>query len=244
MQINTQYNNYQSKTQEIKKEEKTNKSESSKDFSSQISEKKESKKSDILIYLDRNNAFAELNEKDATLFRELLSDNTLDDSDMRRLSFEQTQKMRDFILKDREGDGSLPIVSVLKGKSFQLLTASTFTGDNKFNKALYDTVSQTEDLRVIADYFSILWDNLSQKIAGKEILPAYVKNSPYDSIGANFGPHNKDIVNINFDAFLNDYTKKLQDKLDETYDNIDIFKQFKKDFNFYSKLLNNYNKYD
>ncbi|RXK14017.1 hypothetical protein CP965_00790 [Halarcobacter mediterraneus] len=211
-------------------------------FSSQVSSEERQEKSPILVYLDKNNAFDDLSEDDASLFRELLSDNILDDKDMEKLSFEQTQIMKDFVLKDREGDLSLPVTS-FQGKSFDLLNASIYTADDTFNRALYDTMFQTDDQRVRASYFHILAYNLSQLIADEEPSPYYVKDDPYSSIGANFGPHNKDKVNIDFNNFLNTYKSKLQGKLNETQDNIEIYKQFKQDFDFYSKLLNNFNKY-
>lgn len=136
----------------------------------------------------------------------------------------------------------LPIIGVLKGKSFDLLASATYTGDDKFNKVLYKTMNEIEDPRVRSNYFSMLAMNLSQLASGKEALPGFQEGANIGNF-AGFGPHNKDDVNINFEEFLYNYTARLQQDMNSTRDNIDIFKQYKEVSDFYTKVLNNYVNY-
>ena len=239
MQVGTTYNTYQTTNQITTKQNESNvKSEDTEIFSSAMNNKNTEEKSKILKYLDKHNAFDNLNEKDAKLFRELLSDGDLDDEDMKKLSFKQTQIMHEFILKDRGGDG-IPIMGLFKGKSMDLMSASNYTADDKFNRVLYNTMESTEDSRVRSNYFSMLWLNLSQLASGNEALSGFREGATIGNL-VGFGPHNKDNVNINFEEFLYNYTAKLQSNMNSTVDSIDIFKQYKEVNDFYTKVLNNY----
>ncbi|MFK2822346.1 hypothetical protein ACH5BK_05125 [Arcobacter sp. YIC-80] len=244
MQIGTNYNSYQTINSQVSanKSESNAKAEETQTFSSLMDSEKVEEKSEILEYLDKYKAFDSLNEEDAKLFRELLSDGSLDDEDMKKLSFEQTKTMHGIVLRDWSGNMDLPIIGVLKGKSFDLLASATYTGDDKFNKVLYKTMNETEDSRVRSNYFSMLWLNLSQLASGKEALPGFQEGANIGNF-AGFGPHNKDDVNINFEEFLYNYTARLQQDMNSTRDNIDIFKQYKRVNDFYTKVLNNYVNY-
>ena len=240
MQIGTSYTNYNLSANHTvtKQNESKTKSEETQTFSSVMNNENTEEESKILKYLDKHNAFDSLNEEDAKLFRELLSDGDLDDEDMKKLSFEQTQIMHGFILRDGGGEG-IPISGLFKGKSMDLMSASTYTSDNNFNKTIYKTMEETEDPRVRSNYFSMLWLNLSQLASGNETLPGFREGATIGNL-AGFGPHNKDNVNIDFEKFLYSYTAKIQENMNSTQDSIDIFKQYKEVNDFYTKVLDNY----
>lgn len=101
MQIGTTYNSYQTINSQVSanQSESNAKVEETQTFSSLMDSEKVEEKSEILEYLDKYKAFDSLNEEDAKLFRELLSDGSLDDEDMKKLSFEQTKTMHGGCLK-------------------------------------------------------------------------------------------------------------------------------------------------
>ncbi len=225
MQIGTSYSNYYVNTQNINnKNNQVKKEENS--FSSHL-EKSSIKEvytqhnsSEILNYLNKYNAFEGYSKEDEKIYREILSDGKLSESDMEKLSFKQIQQLQDLVLKVRDvgipQDGSLPdtklpILNLFEGKSWDFISASNYTNNDNFNKALLATVKELENTEDIRELFLQVSFNLAQELNNSE-LKHEVLGGDYDS--KLISPETKkDYDNINYGKFLDKYVSYLTGKI-------------------------------
>lgn len=176
--------------------------------------------SEILNYLDKYNAFENYSEEDEKIYREVLLDGKLTDRDMEKLSFKQIQQLQELLLTDREkvkdpnADFSLPIIGVLEGRSWSLISASNYTNNDKFNKALFESIKQIDREEDRRNLFSEVSTNISEVAFGADPRhPAHGRKHPIE--GFEFiNPENKHkFDNIDYGKFFNDYMSYIDKNL-------------------------------
>ena len=192
------------------------------------------KTSRILNFLEKFNKLNSLSPTDEKIFRDLLSDDKLTKEEVKTLSFEQIERIRDLILPGsltEEEKNSMPMVQVVGVD----LLATRITGNKQFNEALFNTTLDlsTEDAdRLIGE----VHNNLGQLFTGKELRATFqykdcylVNPWEYQNMDADFGKFIKD-VKSHHEAIIAKHKGKNE-----------ITKQFQNIVDVYNVLEKNYN---
>ena len=192
------------------------------------------KTSRIVNFLEKFNKLNSLSPTDEKIFRDLLSDDKLTKEEVKTLSFDQNERIRDLIFQGsltEEEKNSMPVVQVVGVD----LLATRITGNKQFNEALFNTTLDlsTEDAdRLIGE----VHNNLGQLYLGRELKAtfqytgSYLANPwEYENIDADFSKFIKD-VKSHHKAVIAD------PKVDDVYK-----KQFQNIVDVYDVLEKNYN---
>ncbi len=192
------------------------------------------KTSRIVNFLEKFNKLNSLSPTDEKIFRDLLSDDKLTKEEVKTLSFDQIERIRDLIFPGsltEEEKNSMPMVQVVGVD----LLATRLTGNKQFNEALFNTTLDlnTEDAdRLIGE----VHNNLGQLYLGRELKAtfqytgSYLANPwEYENIDADFSKFIKD-VKSHHKAVIAD------PKVDDVYK-----KQFQNIVDVYDVLEKNYN---
>lgn len=200
--------------------------------------------SEILNYLDKYNAFENYSEEDEKIYREVLLDGKLTDRDMEKLSFKQIQQLQELLLTDREkvkdpnADFSLPIIGVLEGRSWSLISASNYTNNDKFNKALFESIKQIDREEDRRNLFSEVSSNLSQFAFGEELK--HTRSGGKTGLEL-IGPNNKHkFDNVDYNKFLTNYISYLKETLNTPGYHPSLYEDHGYSLDIYTILQENY----
>lgn len=126
--------------------------------------------SKVVAFIDKYNGFLSLSPTDEKIFRDILSDDKFIMQEMQSLTYEQVQKIGDFLtptyvdnIPDNEfADfmSTVPIVKVTDSKIGSMLRAVKMTNNEEFNKALFETVQTIDDDKGRMNLLSEVSDNL------------------------------------------------------------------------------------
>lgn len=146
-----------------------------------IREKKEFE--ELLEILDVNN----LNEKEKELFREILEDREFSNIEMDSLSYEQMQKISQLI-SQKDSNGELMSETSIRhnSRTSALLYTTTATKDDDFNRALFDTVKQMEDIQDINNFLLPLKNYINEKLKEYDLSIDLDMNKVLDEVIARF----------------------------------------------------------
>ena len=191
------------------------------------------KTSRIINFLEKFNKLNSLSPTDEKIFRDLLSDDKLTREEVKTLSFEQIERIRDLILPGsltEEEKNSMPMVQVVGVD----LLATRLTGNKQFNEALFNTTLDlnTEDAdRLISE----VHNNLGQLSIGKELRPSFTEPSylpnqwEYHDMNADFGKFIKNVLNHHEAMIANpNVDSGCKEQLKDV---IDVYKVLEKNYN-------------
>ena len=191
------------------------------------------KTSRILNFLEKFNKLNSLSPTDEKIFRDLLSDDKLTKEEVKTLSFDQIERIRDLILPGsltEEEKNSMPMVQVVGVD----LLATRLTGNKQFNEALFNTTLDlnTEDAdRLISE----VHNNLGQLSIGKELRPSFTEPSylpnqwEYHDMNADFGKFIKNVLNHHEAMIANpNVDSGCKEQLKDV---IDVYKVLEKNYN-------------
>ena len=191
------------------------------------------KTSRIINFLEKFNKLNSLSPTDEKIFRDLLSDDKLTKEEVKTLSFEQIERIRDLILPGsltEEEKNSMPMVQVVGVD----LLATRLTGNKQFNEALFNTTLDlnTEDAdRLISE----VHNNLGQLSIGKELRPSFTEPSylpnqwEYHDMNADFGKFIKNVLNHHEAMIANpNVDSGCKEQLKDV---IDVYKVLEKNYN-------------
>ena len=191
------------------------------------------KTSRIINFLEKFNKLNSLSPTDEKIFRDLLSDDKLTKEEVKTLSFDQIERIRDLILPGsltEEEKNSMPMVQVVGVD----LLATRLTGNKQFNEALFNTTLDlnTEDAdRLISE----VHNNLGQLSIGKELRPSFTEPSylpnqwEYHDMNADFGKFIKNVLNHHEAMIANpNVDSGCKEQLKDV---IDVYKVLEKNYN-------------
>ena len=192
------------------------------------------KTSRIVNFLEKFNKLNSLSPTDEKIFRDLLSDDKLTKEEVKTLSFDQIERIRDLILPGsltEEEKNSMPVVQVVGVD----LLATRITGNKQFNEALFNTTLDlsTEDAdRLIGE----VHNNLGQLFTGKELRATFQYKDCYL-----VNPWEYKDIDVDFSKFIKDVKSHHEaviadPKVDDVYK-----KQFQNIVDVYNVLEKNYN---
>lgn len=126
--------------------------------------------SKVVAFIDKYNGFSSLFPTDEKIFRDILSDDKFTMEEMQSLTYEQVQKIGDFLTPTYVGNipdnefadfmSTVPIVKVTDSKIGSMLRAVKMTDNEEFNKALFKTVQTIDDDMERMNLLSEVSDNL------------------------------------------------------------------------------------
>ena len=116
--------------------------------------------SKIVAFIDKYNGFSSLSSTDEKIFRDILSDGILRNEEIKDLSYEQMKELKnlvDLVYSSGESASNVPVL----GTEFATgLSAINKTNNDKFNKALFETVQTINDDMERMNFLSEVSDNL------------------------------------------------------------------------------------
>ena len=140
--------------------------------------------SKVVAFIDKYNGFSSLSPTDEKIFRDILSDDKFTMQEIQSLTYEQVQKIGDFLTPTYVGNipdnefadfmSTVPIVKVTDSKIGSMLQAVKMTDNEEFNKALFETV-QTIDNQIERDGFlgevsnSLGWNDKTTLIPERDV---------------------------------------------------------------------------
>lgn len=192
------------------------------------------KTSRIVNFLEKFNKLNSLSPTDEKIFRDLLSDDKLTKEEVKTLSFDQIERIRDLILPGsltEEEKNSMPVVQVVGVD----LLATRITGNKQFNEALFNTTLDlsTEDAdRLIGE----VHNNLGQLFTGKELRATFQYKDCYL-----VNPWEYKDIDVDFSKFIKDVKSHHEAIIAKHKGDDEIKKQFQDVVNVYNVLEKNYN---
>ncbi len=195
-----------------------------------------------LEYLDKNGAFDKLSLEDVKVFRKILSDDFISKKELKEIPFEQVQRLNSFMMKMENAQINLYVK--YEDTAGAMLWNVNFAKDDKLNKALFNTIEQMKNIQAVNKFIYEFLLNVNQVLSGESANPSFIETS--SSINDS-GFNNIQIgekKDIDFNSFLNNYTEKLSKLLEESKGAIDsqTYSTYKKHFDIYKNLKENYNK--
>lgn len=192
------------------------------------------KTSRILNFLEKFNKLNSLSPTDEKIFRDLLSDDKLTKEEVKTLSFEQIERIRDLILPGsltEEEKNSMPMVQVVGVD----LLATKFTGNKQFNEAIFNTALDlnTEDAdRLILE----VHNNLGQLYLGREL------RATFQYTGSNLAnPWDYENIDADFSKFIKDVKSHHETMISNPNVDSGCKEQLKEVVDVYNILEKNYN---
>ncbi|MDN5100511.1 hypothetical protein [Aliarcobacter butzleri] len=167
MQIsNTQTQTY-SYNQTSNTTNKSDNTDTSNSFDTQLSEEENIKKSSskIIEYLEKNDKFSSLTKEDEELFRDILADSVFSGDEMKRLNYEQFKKLSDLV---NPANTSNINIEELPGVLLQGTYLSSMTDNEDFNKALFETAKNIDNNKERMDFLDSVSSNLGYN--NKQVL--------------------------------------------------------------------------
>ena len=192
------------------------------------------KTSRIVNFLEKFNKLNSLSPTDEKIFRDLLSDDKLTKEEVKTLSFDQIERIRDLILPGsltEEEKNSMPVVQVVGVD----LLATRITGNKQFNEALFNTTLDlsTEDAdRLIGE----VHNNLGQLFTGKELRATFQYKDCYL-----VNPWEYKDIDVDFSKFIKDVKSHHEAIIAKHKGDDEIKKQFQDIVDVYDVLEKNYN---
>ena len=192
------------------------------------------KTSRIVNFLEKFNKLNSLSPTDEKIFRDLLSDDKLTKEEVKTLSFDQIERIRDLILPGsltEEEKNSMPVVQVVGVD----LLATRITGNKQFNEALFNTTLDlsTEDAdRLIGE----VHNNLGQLFTGKELRATFQYKDCYL-----VNPWEYKDIDVDFSKFIKDVKSHHEAIIAKHKGDDEIKKQFQDIVEVYDVLEKNYN---
>ncbi len=192
------------------------------------------KTSRIVNFLEKFNKLNSLSPTDEKIFRDLLSDDKLTKEEVKTLSFDQIERIRDLILPGsltEEEKNSMPVVQVVGVD----LLATRITGNKQFNEALFNTTLDlsTEDAdRLIGE----VHNNLGQLFTGKELRATFQYKDCYL-----VNPWEYQNIDTDFSKFIKDVKSHHEAIIAKHKGDNEIKKQFQDVVDVYNVLEKNYN---
>lgn len=192
------------------------------------------KTSRIVNFLEKFNKLNSLSPTDEKIFRDLLSDDKLTKEEVKTLSFDQIERIRDLILPGsltEEEKNSMPVVQVVGVD----LLATRITGNKQFNEALFNTTLDlsTEDAdRLIGE----VHNNLGQLFTGKELRATFQYKDCYL-----VNPWEYKYIDVDFSKFIKDVKSHHEAIIAKHKGDDEIKKQFQDIVDVYDVLEKNYN---
>ena len=192
------------------------------------------KTSRIVNFLEKFNKLNSLSPTDEKIFRDLLSDDKLTKEEVKTLSFDQIERIRDLILPGsltEEEKNSMPVVQVVGVD----LLATRITGNKQFNEALFNTTLDlsTEDAdRLIGE----VHNNLGQLFTGKELRATFQYKDCYL-----VNPWEYKDIDVDFSKFIKDVKSHHEAIIAKHKGDDEIKKQFQYIVDVYDVLEKNYN---
>ncbi len=192
------------------------------------------KTSRIVNFLEKFNKLNSLSPTDEKIFRDLLSDDKLTKEEVKTLSFEQIERIRDLIFPGsltEEEKNSMPVVQVVGVD----LLATRITGNKQFNEALFNTTLDlsTEDAdRLIGE----VHNNLGQLFTGKELRATFQYKDCYL-----VNPWEYKDIDVDFSKFIKDVKSHHEAIIAKHKGDDEIKKQFQDIVDVYDVLEKNYN---
>ena len=192
------------------------------------------KTSRIVNFLEKFNKLNSLSPTDEKIFRDLLSDDKLTKEEVKTLSFDQIERIRDLILPGsltEEEKNSMPVVQVVGVD----LLATRITGNKQFNEALFNTTLDlsTEDAdRLIGE----VHNNLGQLFTGKELRATFQYKDCYL-----VNPWEYQNIDTDFSKFIKDVKSHHESIIAKHKGDNEIKKQFQDIVDVYDVLEKNYN---
>ncbi|QKJ22131.1 hypothetical protein [Poseidonibacter lekithochrous] len=179
-----------------------------------IREKKEFEQ--LLEMLDVDN----LSKAEKELFREILEDRELSNIEMDSLSYEQMQKISQLI-SQKDSNGNLMSETSIRHNSriSALLYTTSATKDDDFNRALFDTVKQMEDIQDINNFLLPLKNYINEKLKEYGLSIELDMNKVLDEVISRFEEY---------------HDKSLDDKSKEYY--VNAIKQYEEFQEYYNEL--------
>lgn len=192
------------------------------------------KTSRILNFLEKFNKLNSLSPTDEKIFRDLLSDDKLTKEEVKTLSFEQIERIRDLILPGsltEEEKNSMPMVQVVGVD----LLATKLTGNKQFNEAIFNTALDlnTEDAdRLILE----VHNNLGQLYLGREL------RATFQYTGSNLAnPWDYENIDADFSKFIKDVKSHHETMISNPNVDSGCKEQLKEVVDVYNILEKNYN---
>ena len=192
------------------------------------------KTSRIVNFLEKFNKLNSLSPTDEKIFRDLLSDDKLTKEEVKTLSFDQIERIRDLILPGsltEEEKNSMPMVQVVGVD----LLATKFTGNKQFNEAIFNTALDlnTEDAdRLILE----VHNNLGQLYLGREL------RATFQYTGSNLAnPWDYENIDADFSKFIKDVKSHHETMISNPNVDSGCKEQLKEVVDVYNILEKNYN---
>ena len=192
------------------------------------------KTSRIVNFLEKFNKLNSLSPTDEKIFRDLLSDDKLTKEEVKTLSFDQIERIRDLIFPGsltEEEKNSMPMVQVVGVD----LLATRLTGNKQFNEALFNTTLDlsTEDAdRLIGE----VHNNLGQLYLGRELKATFQYTGSYLA-----NPWEYKDIDADFSKFIKDVKSHHEAVIAKHKGDNEIKKQFQDVVDVYDILEKNYN---
>lgn len=189
-------------------------------------------------YLNKIKAFDRFSQKDVKIFKEILSDDYLSKKEIKKLSFEEVKNLNE-LMWERKGFNINFCTKCDEGVKF-MISVVNYTNNDRFNKALFDTIDKSHIKIDMMLFFRELAINLGQALAGNNLESSYVLGSGNNAVSLG----NRKKINISFQEFLNAQIPNLINMLSRNKSNLDSknFDLYKDIYDVYEILRESYNK--
>ncbi len=230
--------------QEVTKNTKSNPLES-------IQKNQTNEKPNFIDTLDklRPNVFEEfgISKDDEITFRYIIDDGEISEKELRNLTYEQTSQLNKFYYEnmsyviDEVGIEKTPILGAFNSKSNSLLTAPDFTNNERFNRALYETVLESShlDRHELSEMISQLQTNLLQIHNDKEIQADFLTGT-YRGERDKFYALEKENFDIDYEQFILNTTNHYKQEASKDQKFEYIKENYIQRAEWFSILQNNY----
>lgn len=171
---------------------------------------------ELLKILDVNN----LSELEKEKFQEILEDKEFTNIEMDSLSYEEMKKISQLISqKDQYGNHIEETHIVHNSRIGALLFTTTATDEDDFNRSLYDTIKQMDDIDDINNFLSPLLNHISEKLKEYDFVVDLDMNEVIDEV---------------IEKFQEYHDKSLDYKSKEYY--VNAIKQYEEFQEYYNEL--------
>ena len=192
------------------------------------------KPSRIISFIDKYNGFSSLSPIDEKIFRNILSDDKFTMEEANSLSYEQLQKIENFLVAGYTTNVSadeIPIVNVTNNKIGAMIKATRMTDNTDFNKSLFKTVQTIDNNIESMDFFNRLSGTLGFN-DNTEITRAIIDRTNDSELKKKYLPQDDSWKITDYNEFITTNISELNAILkNPVYD---------EDKPMYQKLLNNF----
>ena len=192
------------------------------------------KPSRIISFIDKYNGFSSLSPIDEKIFRNILSDDKFTMEEANSLSYEQLQKIENFLVAGYTTNVSadeIPIVNVTNNKIGAMIKATRMTDNTDFNKSLFKTVQTIDNNIESMDFFNRLSGTLGFN-DNTEITRAIIDRTNDSELKKKYLPQDDSWKITDYNKFITTNISELNAILKNPV--------YEEDKPMYLKLLNNF----